>query len=269
MRRARRVPDAGGTTGATHLSPVTLSTRCSNSALGIAIETERPSVAPTSSVSAAVAVHIEQSGMCAATGYSSADSKACNAHPTANSRCEHSATRCCWSSIGSLPHPAGLGDQDVWPQLIGQQYAQPLHRGEHAGLHRAQWDTGLNSDLTLSVPTGSDAPGDRSGGRALSLATRESLTSYLRRPPPASSGWLPQDDFRHHPQPIQNVSDVAARCRSVVSADCAHPVSTSTIRSRIEPPLGGAPKNSRDLAPVSVPMAAPTSLRWMAARLAT
>ncbi|PZS12973.1 MAG: hypothetical protein DLM60_21470 [Pseudonocardiales bacterium] len=54
-----------------------------------------------------------------------------------------------------------------------------------------------------------------------------------------------------------------------MSADRAHPVSTITIRSRIEPPLGGAPKNSRDLAPVPVPMAAPTGLLSMAARLAT
>jgi hypothetical protein len=35
--------------------------------------------------------------------------------------------------------------------VIGQQLAQPLHRGEHAGLHRAQWDTGQRCDLTLGV----------------------------------------------------------------------------------------------------------------------
>ncbi|MGA9691391.1 MAG: hypothetical protein WBR33_08120, partial [Pseudonocardiaceae bacterium] len=93
MCRGGLVEGARTTTGASHLAAVTRRTRCSSSALGIASGTDRPSVAPTSSVSAAVLVHIEQSGMCTATRESPAGSRACNAHPTASSRCGQAAPR--------------------------------------------------------------------------------------------------------------------------------------------------------------------------------
>jgi hypothetical protein len=104
MCRARRVDGVSGTAGASHVAPMTLSTRCSSSALGIDSWRERPSVAPTSLVSAAFLVHIEQSGMCAATGDASPGCRACNAHPTASSRCGQHATPC-WLFTGLSPSP--------------------------------------------------------------------------------------------------------------------------------------------------------------------
>jgi hypothetical protein len=60
MCRVGRVEGASATTGASHVAPVTLSTRCSSSVLGFACGTDRPSVAPISSVWAAVLVHVGQ-----------------------------------------------------------------------------------------------------------------------------------------------------------------------------------------------------------------